>query len=200
MFPLGTVHFPHALLPLRVFEPRYRALTADCLERDREFGVVLIERGSEVGGGDVRTSVGTVTTIVEAVVTDDGLIHLATVGTRRIRVDHWLTDDPYPRADIIDLDGPAALGPPAELLGPAEREVRRALALWAELSEGGPPHDVPVDAEPGRAMFQLAALAPLGAFDKQRLLETSDPELFVRRLTALASDAADLLALRLAGS
>ena len=60
MFPLGTVLFPHAVLPLHVFEERYRALTETCLRGDGRFGVVLIERGSEVGGGDVRFGVGTV--------------------------------------------------------------------------------------------------------------------------------------------
>ena len=59
MFPLGTVLFPHALLPLRVFEPRYRTMTAHVMRGDAEFGVVLIERGSEVGGGDIRFDVGT---------------------------------------------------------------------------------------------------------------------------------------------
>jgi len=59
MFPLGMVHFPGIVLPLRVFEPRYRQLTADCLAGDGEFGVVLIERGWEVGGGDTRFNVGT---------------------------------------------------------------------------------------------------------------------------------------------
>ena len=60
MFPLGNVLFPHAQLPLHVFEPRYRALAETCLAGDGEFGVVLIERGSEVGGGDTRFSIGTV--------------------------------------------------------------------------------------------------------------------------------------------
>src|SRR4051812_26706984 len=54
MFPLGTVLFPHAVLPLHVFEPRYRALVETCLHSDGRFGVVLIERGYEVGGGDAR--------------------------------------------------------------------------------------------------------------------------------------------------
>ena len=58
MFPLGTVLVPAPPLPLHVFEPRYRALVDDCLDGDREFGVVLIERGSEVGGGDVRFDIG----------------------------------------------------------------------------------------------------------------------------------------------
>ncbi|HEX5095168.1 MAG TPA: LON peptidase substrate-binding domain-containing protein, partial [Acidimicrobiia bacterium] len=57
MFPLGTVLFPHALLPLQVFEPRYRVMMRNLLDGEREFGVVLIERGSEVGGGDVRFDV-----------------------------------------------------------------------------------------------------------------------------------------------
>ena len=55
MFPLSAVLFPYATMPLHVFEPRYRALMHDCLAGDRRFGVVLIERGSEVGGGDQRS-------------------------------------------------------------------------------------------------------------------------------------------------
>ena len=66
MFPLGTVLFPSVFLPLHVFEPRYQELTRDCLAGDNEFGVVLIERGSEVGGGDARFDVGTVARIIEA--------------------------------------------------------------------------------------------------------------------------------------
>ena len=56
MFPLGTVLLPGAVLPLHVFEPRYRQLVQDCLAGEPEFGVVLIERGSEVGGGDQRAT------------------------------------------------------------------------------------------------------------------------------------------------
>ncbi len=58
MFPLSAVLFPYASMPLHVFEPRYRALMRDCLAGDPRFGVVLIERGSEVGGGDQRSSRG----------------------------------------------------------------------------------------------------------------------------------------------
>ena len=86
MFPLGAVLFPSMVLPLHVFEPRYRALTRDCLAGDRRFGVVLIERGSEVGGGDVRFSVGTAAQIVEAAELPDGRFALGTVGVQRVRV------------------------------------------------------------------------------------------------------------------
>ena len=80
--------------------PRYRELTRDCLAGVPEFGVVLIERGSEVGGGDVRTNVGTVARIVASQVLPDGRAYLMTVGTRRIRVTEWLEDAPYPRATV----------------------------------------------------------------------------------------------------
>src|SRR4051794_25595423 len=102
MFPLGTVLFPGMYLPLHVFEPRYRAMTRHCVEHDREFGVVLIERGSEVGGDDVRTTVGTIARIMEANELDDGRWVLATAGTRRVKVRQWLDDDPYPRAHVED--------------------------------------------------------------------------------------------------
>ena len=55
LFPLtGAVLLPRGQLPLNIFEPRYREMVSDCLRDDQSFGVVLIERGSEVGGGDQR--------------------------------------------------------------------------------------------------------------------------------------------------
>lgn len=117
MFPLGSVLFPTMVLPLHVFEERYRALARDCLAGDREFGVVLIERGSEVGGGDVRTDVGTVARIVEAEEYPDGRFGLVAVGVRRIVVDEWLPDDPYPRADVHDWPDADATDPGAASAG-----------------------------------------------------------------------------------
>jgi Lon protease-like protein len=200
MFPLGIVHFPHVVLPLQVFEPRYRVLVADCLDGDNQFGVVLIERGSEVGGGDARFDVGTLTTIVRAGIDERGLIRLDTVGTGRVRVKRWLDDDPYPRAEVVALS-PPSLGPvELEALAVAEREVRRALALRTELDEPAPPYNLALDDDPSRALFQLAAVAPLGPVDKQRLLATEDAGAFLGLLAELAADEAAVLAHRLAGN
>ena len=120
MFPLGSVLFPHALLPLHVFEPRYRVLMFDLQRQEPEFGVVLIERGVEVGGGDERYPVGTVARILEASETPDGRWAVLAQGTRRITVASWLADDPYPRAeawDRPDVGGAATI----ETLASAER-------------------------------------------------------------------------------
>jgi uncharacterized protein len=199
MFPLGIVHFPGVPLPLRVFEPRYRTLVADCLDGEREFGVVLIERGFEVGGGDARFDVGTMTSIVGAAMSPDGMVHLRTVGTRRVRVLRWLEDDPYPRADVEDFPPFALAGPDVEALAGAERRVRQALAMRAELGEPATPFNIELDADPNVAAFQLAAIAPLGPLDQQRLLAIAAPPRFVEVLDALVGEELDALSARLEG-
>ena len=197
MFPLGTVLFPHMVLPLHVFEPRYRALARDCLRHGQEFGVVLIERGSEVGGGDTRFKVATVAHIAEATELPDGRWALVCVGTRRIRVVTWLPDDPYPLALVEHLPDPPMGAEALDALAEADQAVRRALALAAELEEPAAPANVEVDGDPSVAAYQLAAIAPLGPVDRQRLLEQEDPAARLRLLTSLATDAAAVLAYRL---
>lgn len=199
MFPLGVVLFPHVRVPLHVFEPRYRALARDCLRNRHEFGVVLIERGREVGGGDTRFGVGTVAHIVEAAEYPDGRWGLLCVGTRRVRIRTWLPDDPYPLALVEDLpERPLGRGG-EEALARAERVVRRALALAGELEEAPAPATVRLDPDPRVAAFELAAVAPLATVDKQRLLEEDDAVERLRLLAELAADATSLLAYRLQG-
>ena len=201
MFPLGSVLFPHAPLPLHVFEPRYRALAEACLRGDGRFGVVLIERGHEVGGGDSRFSTGTIATIVEAARTPDGRYLLATMGSDRLRVRRWLREDPYPRAEVDVIAEPKphpdtiAAGRDA-----VERLLVRALALRAELGEPAARVDtVRLDEDPVRASFEASAMAPVGPLDAQALLELDDPGDRFARLEALLTDQVEVLALRLAG-
>lgn len=104
MFPLGTVLFPGESIPLHIFEERYRQLTADCLAADGRFGIVLIERGSEVGGGETRVDSGTLVEITGARETPDGRWALLVTGVQRIKVARWLADDPYPLAEIEPWD------------------------------------------------------------------------------------------------
>ena len=196
MFPLGSVLFPSMILPLHVFEPRYRALVDDCVADNGEFGVVLIERGSEVGGGDVRTDVGTVAQVLEIERFDDGRCALAAVGTRRFRVDRWLDDDPYPRAEVTDWDDPA---PESLDLDEVDALFRRALALAAELGEAPAPMDVELAEDAGLATFQMAALAPLGPADRQVLLATEGAQARVRLLAEQLADMTELLRARLGG-
>jgi uncharacterized protein len=175
MFPLGTVLLPHMLLPLHVFEPRYRALLRDVLDGDGEFGVVLISRGQEVGGGDQRTDVGTVARVLQAEELEDGRWVTVAVGTRPLHVDRWLPDDPYPRALVREVDEEVPdLGVLRELIEDLQPRVRRVLGMQAELGEEGVPATVTFDPDPLVACWQLAVVAPLSPFDAQRVLEAAD--------------------------
>ena len=104
MFPLGMVLLPGGVLPLHVFEPRYRQMVVDCLRQDGEpeFGQALITHGSEAGGGDERAMVGTIAQMIKVEALDEERYSMVTVGTRRIRVSAWLPDEPYPLADVDD--------------------------------------------------------------------------------------------------
>jgi Lon protease-like protein len=200
MFPLGTVLFPHAVLPLHLFEERYRTLAETCLRGDGRFGVVLIERGFEVGGGDTRFGVGTVARIVEAARTPDGRFLLATVGTERLRVRRWLDDDPFPRADVELLDDVRVRDTERAggLRASVQRLLTRVLAMSAELGDrAAPVGAASLDDDPGRASFEAAAMAPIGPLDAQRLLELDDPVVRLEGLETLLTDAAELLQLRL---
>jgi Lon protease-like protein len=186
MFPLGTVLFPHARLPLHVFEPRYRLMTQRVLAADGEFGVVLIERGSEVGGGDTRFDIGTVARVVRAQELADGGYALATVGIRRMQAVRWLPDDPYPLAEVTDVVDPSAGdADPAAAAAPRVRAIDALTDVveWYRQRDSRVPNLPPVSEEPEQASFELAALSPIGPLDAQRVLETARAD---ERLVLLA--------------
>lgn len=173
MFPLGTVLFPGAALPLHIFEPRYRTMIRDCLDQRAGFGVVLIARGSEVGGGDQRFGVGTLARIEEAAELDDGRWVALARGTTRFEVAQWLPEEPYPLALVGPR--PSAGAVTTEALGEALRLLRRAGALVEELGGTGVPTADPDPGEdPEASLWRLCDAAPVGDLDRQRLLETDD--------------------------
>lgn len=183
MFPLGSVLLPGGVLPLHVFEPRYRQLVVDCLADDSrppEFGVTLIERGFEVGGGDQRSDVGTIARMVDVQALEDGRYAVAAVGLRRIRVDEWLPDDPYPRAYVSDWpDEPLEHEADRRELEAGIPAMRKRLAAVFELavtagSISAAP-EISVDDETGLATYQLAAQSPIGPADRYRALAAPSP-------------------------
>jgi len=198
MFPLGRVLFPYELLPLQVFEPRYLAMVRDLDEGDGEFGVVLIERGFEVGGGDARFTVGTAARIARVEESEPGRSFMLAVGLRRVRVTEWLPEDPYPLARVVAApDAPAPAGG-LEGIARVEAQLERIRALHADLGTdvaGALPN---LHADPAVALFQACALAPVGPLDCQRLLEADGFTVRLALLEELLTDAEDLLRLRLA--
>jgi hypothetical protein len=194
MFPLSAVLFPQATMPLHVFEPRYRQLMHDCLEGDPRFGVVLIERGSEVGGGDQRAELGTRGVITRAAELPDGRWVLEVRGEAVVVIEEWLPDDPYPQALVREPE-PVAMADDenglAPLLEDAAQRVRRARALLAEHGGGAalePGLVLDGGGDPELAAWQLCAVAPVNAYDAQRLLAAEGAPERVALLVELMDD------------
>jgi len=191
MFPLGSVLFPHMPLALRVFEERYIVMLSQILVDDpAEFGVVLIERGQEVGGGEQRFSFGTIAQILQIEAADDYLA-LVAQGDRRVEVVEWLPDEPFPSAEVRELDELEWDDDLQPLRDRAEHEVRRALALASEFADMPWAASVEISDDPVEAAWQLAAISPLGPLDQVTLLRSTSMEqllLLVVKLTAAAAE------------
>jgi Lon protease-like protein len=204
MFPLGTVLLPFAHLPLHIFEPRYRALVKDCLAGDGQFGVVLIERGQEVGGGDARFGVGTVARIMQTAELPDGRWLVDAVGTERFRVTEWLPEEPYPLAMVEALeDDPInaagdAQAEAAERRTAVERLLRQVLALQVELGFPAPSAVRTLGEDPAAAAYEAALLSPLGPMDCQKVLEAPNTVARLALLETMLGDARELLSRRIA--
>jgi len=105
LFPLGSVLFPGALMPLHIFEPRYRLLIRRCMERHHPFGIVLIRSGSEVDPRAEPYDVGTEAKIVAESPLPDGRSYIVTRGERRFAVENLIPDaEPYLVGQVRYLD------------------------------------------------------------------------------------------------
>ena len=105
LFPLGSVLFPGALMPLHIFEPRYRLLIRRCMERHHPFGIVLIRSGSEVDPRAEPYDVGTEAKIVAESPLPGGRSYIVTRGERRFAVENLIPDaEPYLVGQVRYLD------------------------------------------------------------------------------------------------
>jgi Lon protease-like protein len=172
IFPLGAVLFPGLVLPLRVFEERYRLLMSDLLagEEPHRFGVVSIELGHEVGPGAARrlAAVGC-TAEVRDVQEEDGRYEVVTTGGTRFRVENVDDSLAYLCADVTMLpeeDGPGAENAVAPVTSMFRRYCERLVAHGAEVADLD---ELPAD--PLSLSYLVAASLVLDRSDKQRLLQ-----------------------------
>jgi Lon protease-like protein len=201
MFPLEWVLLPGEELSLRIFELRYATLVADLMRSpDPRFGVVLIARGREVGGGDQRCDVGAMATITHCAELGGGRYTLRCMTGERIRVRDWLPDDPYPRAMVDRWPDE-----PADPL--SDRQFRdiedRIFALHKRIAIARGTRFLPSrnqllgarrlrSVEPGQRLYSLACRVPMGEADRYAVLAAAS---VADRLAAL-SEAVETVAAR----
>lgn len=191
MFPLGSVLFPHMPLPLRVFEERYMVMLSRILpDEPSEFGVVLIERGQEVGGGEKRFTIGTVAQIQQLDANEDFVV-LVAQGERRIEILEWLEEDPHPVARVRDLPELEWRDDLLPLREKAEQAVRRTLRVAGESGDQQWSADVEISDDPVAAAWQLAAIAPVGPLDQIALLRSETTESLLSALVEMMDSAGE---------
>lgn len=197
MFPLNLTLLPGSVLPLKLYEARYLQLYRDIVDGDREFGVVLIERGMDAGGSDSRFNTGSVTRMVGSATHENGSVSIVTVGTRRVRVLEWLEHLPYPSARVeLLIDDPLSeIG--EEFVEEGRVGLVKLRALFSELGAdvGLDPPQLSDDSI--AAIYQMAQLGGLQSLDLQRVLEAPSSDLRAGLVKDLISDQAELVRMRL---
>lgn len=197
MFPLGLTLLPGMALPLRLFEPRYLQMYADIIDEDREFGVVLIQRGIESRDDNPTYDVGCVAYIVGSGIHEDGTLALVAIGRNRLRVVDWQESDPYPVALVAELeDDPLSDDGMASLESAADR-LPALLQIAAELNPELDAETPDLSEDPVQALYQLAQLAGLQAFDLQKVLEAETTDGRAALVDELMAETVEMIELQL---
>ena len=194
LFPLGTVLFPGMLLPLHVFEERYRRLMRERAGVDPIFGVVLTRRGREVGDQPEIHDVGTAASLVGAGRYPDGRYDLVVRGGRRFSVAAGDWDRGYLTATVTWLEEEPGL--PSHTLAPLAERVARAYDHFLTTFAQATGLDVPredLDTEPHALAHSICARLPLDTWERQRLLEDASTTDRLTRLLAILRRERDLL-------
>jgi Lon protease-like protein len=158
LFPLGVVLLPDEVLPLHIFEPRYRELIEECLETDGDFGFVYAD-------DDGIREIGTrarVTDVLERF--DDGRLNVLVEGGERFRVEQLTRGRSFMTAEVVEVDDEA--GETGDELVARAVGSFRALAALAGAETADPDESSP------QLSFELAAQVELPADAKQQLLES----------------------------
>ncbi|HZP64412.1 MAG TPA: LON peptidase substrate-binding domain-containing protein [Terriglobales bacterium] len=171
LFPLDVVLLPGTPLPLHIFEPRYKELINECLEKDEVFGIV---RAKEGGIAEIGCTAEIITVTKQY---DDGRMDIVTQGRDRFKVVQINHERSFVRAEVLYLQDDAGT--------PSPEEASQALQLHGEIMTlaGAQPED-PSQIQSQRLSFHLAGSLPLDLDFKQSLLAMkSEPE----RLQAIIS-------------
>src|ERR687885_16144 len=157
LFPLGIVALPHELVPLHIFEPRYRTMIAECLEQGSEFGIVW-------AADDGLRPVGCAVEIAEVLERmEDGRMNILTRGTRPFRIVAETEDLPYPAGTVeflLDKDEPTDAG-----------TADSAHEAYSELVEQATDRTLDPAELAAMSAYQMAATVDFGLEAKQGLLD-----------------------------
>jgi Lon protease-like protein len=156
LFPLGLVLLPGELVPLHIFEERYKLMVGECLEQESEFGIIWL---SDDGLKDVGCA-ARITRVLERF--DDGRLNILVEGTEPFRLTRRIEDLPYPAGDVEPLADEGDSDEEA-----LERARLRYADLVEEVTESRPEPDALAELD----AYGMAATLEVAPAAKQSLLE-----------------------------
>ncbi|MEE9247956.1 MAG: LON peptidase substrate-binding domain-containing protein [Dehalococcoidia bacterium] len=172
LFPLNVVLFPGMVLPLMVFEERYKLMMKDCLEGDRSFGVVLIKSGKEVGGPALPFDVGTRARIVDVIPRGEGRMSLTAVGNEVFRILEMTRQTPYVIGQVEYLERKRSISEEASGLAARVRSYCQTYASLLSALMGDESKELKLEDDPEKLSYMVASTLRTGMRRKQGLLET----------------------------
>jgi ATP-dependent Lon protease len=178
LFPLELVLVPTERVPLHIFEPRYRELIGECVDEEREFGLVLED-------SDGMRTIGTSTAVVEVTERfDDGRFNIVAEGRTRFRVVELTEGRSFVTAEVEPIEDD-------QEEAPTQQDVERALGRFRRLVEIADAEEVDEPAPDSPLLsFELAARVDFGRLMKQELLEARSERERLRQLVRLLDRAA----------
>jgi len=197
LFPLGSVLFPGALMPLHIFEPRYRLLIRRCMEQHRPFGIVLIRSGSEVGVGAEPYEIGTEAKIVAESPLSDGRSYIVTRGERRFAVENLIPDaEPYLVGQVRFLDETDGDGAAGQATAALEALGAYLLAVVAVTEDTRGERVLAEDLRdtlPRDLAYRIAGSLAVDAPQQQALLELETASARLKEETRILNRETDIL-------
>lgn len=190
LFPLkNVVLFPGMVLPLHIFEMRYREMINRCIDERLPFGVVLIKEGQEVGTAAVPHAMGTLAKIVRVERLEDGCLNITTIGTERFQIQTVTQQQRYLTATVRTI--PTINGSTKVAIELAQK-MRPRLYQYVEWLSKANNADLKLDRLPEEPMtlaFLVAIALQVSPTQKQALLEQPGvPEMLVNELNLLAHE------------
>ena len=175
LFPLpNLVLFPNIIVPLHIFEERYKLMINGCIDRDEVFGLVLLRSGAEQETEDTIHRVGVTARVTEVERLDDGRMNILCEGETRFRILRFTQQTPFWKGSVQFFEEDA-IHNPVEALYEQVAELYRQLAELSSKLSGSPRTELVMPETPTALTYMIAYVLDVDSEEKQRMLEMTSP-------------------------
>ena len=197
LFPLPLVLFPRVLLPLHIFEERYKLMINTCFEQDDVFGIVLLRSGAETESEDTIHRVGVTARILQVERLENGRMEILTEGEDRFRIRRFTAQEPYWKGMVEVFDDNAS-HPAIESMQEEVSELYRKVAELGAKIDSSQESEIALPDSPTDLSHMISYILDIDPEAKQKLLEMTSAAERLRSLVPYLNDSIEKLQQQLA--